>query len=124
MNILREKDFSLPSEVKIGCHVYAIKSIDPELANALKVAGRCMPDCGVIELAADLNRGQALEVLLHEILHAIFHVFVIEDEDKGERTVSILGTALAWVFQDNPEFIKLYLPLLACPPVSPTPSLQ
>jgi len=83
-----------------------------------------MPDHGAIELAADLNRGQALEVLLHEILHAIFHVFVIKDEDKEERTVSILGTALACLFQDNPELTKLYLPLLACPPVSPTPSLQ
>lgn len=64
MNILRKKDFSLPSEVKIGCHVYEIRSIDPELSNALKIAGRCMPDHGVIELAVDLNRGQALEVLL------------------------------------------------------------
>jgi len=124
MNILREKDFSLPNEVKIGCHVYEVKTISPELSDALKVSGRCIPDYCVIELAADLNRGQALEVLLHEILHAIFHVFVIKDEDKEERTVSILGTALACVFQDNPELIKHYLPLLACPPVSPTPSLQ
>lgn len=122
MHTFREKDFTLPEEIKIGCHVYQVRQIPTELADALNVSGRCHNHQGLIELTADLNRGQALEVLFHEILHAIFFVYVIKDEDKEERTVSILGTALACLFQDNPELTKLYLPLLACPPVSPTPS--
>lgn len=120
MSPLRDKDYTLPSEIKIGCHVYLIKQIPAELGDALNVSGRCHNHAGLIELIDDLNRGQALEVLFHEIMHAIFFVYVIKDEDKEERTVSILGTALACLFQDNPELTKLYLPLLACPPASQT----
>lgn len=122
MNTLRDKDFSLPSEIKIGCHVYEIRQVSVELSNARNVHGRCLPNINVIEISAGLNRGQALEVLLHELLHAICYVYVIKDEDKEERIVSILGTALACLFQDNPSLTTLYIPQLACPPASQTPS--
>lgn len=48
---------------------------------------------------------KVLDTLLHEISHAIFWAYGIEDADKEERIVSALGTAWAQVYRDNPGLL-------------------
>ncbi len=50
--------------------------------------------------------GKAIEVVLHEILHAVFHCADLSDKDEEERTVSTFSTWLAMVFMDNPALVR------------------
>lgn len=53
-----------------------------------------------------------IDTLIHEINHAIYWAYNIEDEDKEERIVTKMSTGLTQVLRDNPEllaFIKKHL---------------
>lgn len=43
--------------------------------------------------------------MLHEILHAIYWVYGVEDEDKEERLVGMMASALTQVWRDNPQVV-------------------
>ena len=43
--------------------------------------------------------------LLHEILHAVWALHALSDDDKEERIVTALGNGLSQVFRDNPELV-------------------
>lgn len=47
------------------------------------------------------------DTLLHEILHAVYFVWNLEDKDDEERTVTGLSTGLSTVLHDNPELVEL-----------------
>ncbi len=49
---------------------------------------------------------KAADTLLHEISHAIFWVYGMNEGDKEERMVSILGTAWMTLHRDNPWLAK------------------
>lgn len=49
---------------------------------------------------------KALESLLHEISHAIWWVYRLNDDDKEERIVSVMGMAWTQVYRDNPWLIE------------------
>jgi len=42
--------------------------------------------------------------LLHEVLHVIWALSALHDDDKEERIVTALGNGLSQVIRDNPEF--------------------
>ena len=50
--------------------------------------------------------GKAIEVVLHEILHAIFHCSDMKDADDEERTVATFATWLTMVLVDNPQLMR------------------
>lgn len=50
--------------------------------------------------------GKAIEVVLHEVLHAIFHCSDLKDSDEEERTISTFATWLTMVLVDNPLLVK------------------
>ena len=50
-------------------------------------------------------KDQALDTLLHEILHGVYWQYNIKPEDDEERTVTTMATGLTQIFKDNPEFI-------------------
>lgn len=52
------------------------------------------------------NKQADLDTLIHEIFHAIFFTYGIEEDDNEERTVAALGTAWVQVLRDNPELRK------------------
>lgn len=66
-------------------------------------------DCKKLEIRiSDLLSGTALlEVLMHEIIHAIYWAYSIDDKDKEERVVSLIGTGVAQVLRDNPNLVDL-----------------
>ena len=52
------------------------------------------------------STGKAIEVVLHEVLHAIFHCADLKDTDDEERTVATFSTWMAMVLMDNPLLVK------------------
>ena len=48
---------------------------------------------------------KVLDTLLHELNHAVYWAYGMEDEDKEERIVGTMATAWAQIFRDNPEFV-------------------
>jgi len=47
-----------------------------------------------------------LDTVLHELFHAIYHVYNIKDDDEEERTVHTLATGFTQVLLDNPQLVK------------------
>ena len=43
---------------------------------------------------------------MHEINHAIFWAYCIQNEDKEERVVSTMATAWTQIFRDNPKILR------------------
>ena len=44
--------------------------------------------------------------LLHEVLHAVWALHALSDDDKEERIVTALGNGLAQVFRDNSKLLS------------------
>ena len=93
----------LPAEVKVGNRVYQCGDLQ-QPNHALN--GVCHVEEGVIYVAKDLQKDFHLEIAVHELLHAIWANYNIQDEDDEERTVSQLATGLTQVLLDNPELLK------------------
>ena len=65
-----------------------------------------------IVICTDAPEDRQKEVLLHEVLHSVINHFAIpmpEDIEEMENVVTGLSEGLYQVFNDNPEFIKVYL---------------
>lgn len=48
------------------------------------------------------SRLKAADTMLHELGHAIYWIFGIEDADKEERIVNLASTGWLCVYRDNP----------------------
>lgn len=46
-----------------------------------------------------------VDTLLHEITHAIWWAYGLEDDDKEERIVRTMGAAWAQIWRDNPHLL-------------------
>jgi len=68
--------------------------------------GICYPEHGTIFVSRELQPRFHLEVTLHEVLHAIWHNYNMNDQDDEERTVSQMAMGLAQVLVDNPELLR------------------
>jgi predicted Zn-dependent protease len=96
-----------PRKVKVGYKDYAVRLLPTaEMAGNL---GACHTDRGLIDLDEEQSRQQLAETALHEVCHAIWHVWQLPARAAEEKAVSALSVGLAGVFRDNPEAIKWIL---------------
>ena len=59
-----------------------------------------------IDLEADMpSRVEAVNIVLHELGHAIWNIYSLPRRPKEERVVSVMGVAWAQVFRDNPKLL-------------------
>ncbi|MGI9486268.1 MAG: hypothetical protein ACR2RF_10405 [Geminicoccaceae bacterium] len=98
----------LPKTVRIG---YADYRVQPWPHHEAAAAGR-YGECSSYELVIRIDDGlldrsplKAADTMLHEILHAIYWVYGVEDEDKEERLVGMMASALTQVWRDNPQVV-------------------
>lgn len=100
-----------PSLIRVGPHdipiVYkpSLKLDDDEFASGLFY---CTGNYH-IEIQQDLRGSRMAEVLLHEVLHAVWANTQFTAEKNEERAVSVLSSALTQLAKDNPDFIKSWL---------------
>jgi hypothetical protein len=99
----REAVDALPDHVRICGHDFRIEKWSPQEATGARRWGECSFTAQVIRVSHNMPSGsQAVDTFIHETLHALFWAFGIDDEDKEERIVGTLGTAMTMLHRDNP----------------------
>lgn len=95
--------------IKVGCVHYRVlrdpvESISRKLEE--NVYGKWSCADRFIWVDPDLNDDFAAQVLLHEVVHAIFDECCISNDD--ESVVDRLSRVLMQVLQDNPDLMRVY----------------
>ena len=101
-----------PSKIKIACFDIAIEDYIPQQAAILARFGEFSCSESMIRIDPNIDKIKGIDTLLHELNHAIYWAYGLEDADKEERVVATFATAWTQVFRDNPdllEFIKTSL---------------
>lgn len=101
-----------PAKVWVGTYEFAIEFLPPD-DPALMLRGR--PCDGItdtelqsIAIGAHLDDRKTLEIVWHEITHAISWVFEIEDGAREESIARKHGIAWSQFHLDNPHFVRWY----------------
>ena len=98
----------LPKRVKIGHVTYRIVPLeDPDRAPV--VYGLYMGNDCIIKIDVTRDTQIVRDTLLHEIMHGIWQLYAIDDEDLQERTICTMATGLTQVFADNPKIGKFLM---------------
>lgn len=92
-----------PTKVKVGWATYKIEVWHPAEAVGARRFGESNPISRVIRVDTSYSPQQTAETLLHEIIHCVYTMWDLDDEDKEEKIVSQIGTGLTTVWHDNPE---------------------
>ena len=85
--------------VKILNRYYRMHWVDPdELPESY---GECLPVSKVIRICNNLHPDDMVDVILHEIAHAIWHGMDLEEHATEERIVHAMAIGLASVMTEN-----------------------
>jgi Zn-dependent peptidase ImmA (M78 family) len=97
--------------IRIGYRTYQIKAwTDLELVTT-ESYGQCDKQRGIIYVCTHLDDVVIADTLLHEVLHAVWHEYGLQDDDREERIVHTLASGLIQVMRDNPQVIRYLLKL-------------
>lgn len=91
--------------IKVGHLTYTVEYANKEQMDADNKYGDCNHRREVIRLSRDMSVGRETEVLIHEIMHAICHVYGYNDDMKEEDTVTCISKGFAQVLMDNPFLV-------------------
>lgn len=96
----------LPKTMRVGAYEFRIK----KMSSARAAGERRFGECSICEQAVSIqdwmpSRCKAVDTFIHELLHALYWAWGIEDEDKEERIVNVLGPAWTAFYRDNPWFL-------------------
>lgn len=94
---------ALPDSIRVAGWDFRIVKWSVNEAHASNRFGEFSSLEQVIRLSS--NRASVtglMDTFFHEICHAFYWVYGIEQDDKEERAVRMLGTALMTLHRDNP----------------------
>lgn len=97
----------LPSTLKVGHLRFKVENWKDSEAWASMRWGECDKMAGVIRIADGITDDRKKEVLIHEILHAIWDLASLPTEGE-EEVVSRLAGPLTMVLNDNPKLKDLF----------------
>jgi len=95
-----------PKSLRIGAYDFAIELMPPAQVRAM--GGHGSFSSSELTIRVDdtpVSGPSAVDTLLHEIGHAIWFSYLLEDEDKEERVVATMATAWTQIYRDNPELL-------------------
>ena len=97
----------LPDEIRIGSKRYKVVARNAEWYEQTGSYGSMDADHQTVNVTVE-NRslGDILDTLLHETLHAVWEEWNIPSRPREERAVRGLGTGLAAVYAQNPEYVQ------------------
>ena len=96
----------LPKKIKIAHMDIEVEAWPHRSANARSAYGEFSGEEGMIRIDTTQHPYKVAETFLHELHHAIFWVYKMQDDDEEERTVATFATGMAQVFRDNPHVFK------------------
>lgn len=98
---------SLPSVVKVACFDIEIEVWTSHRATTESKFGLWSAIEQKIGVDGSIiNIYKFLDTLIHEINHAIWWAYGIEDDDKEERVVATMATGWVQIYRDNPGLLK------------------
>lgn len=94
----------LPASIRVGPFDYAIRKMPTLEANCRNVYGECSNREMHIRMSGEgfPDAVKAADTFIHELNHAIWFSFGVEDDDKQERTVNLMSTGWTSVYRANP----------------------
>lgn len=93
--------------IKIGFLTYTVEDFGPKEAELRGVYGTHSPMKQIIKVDSGSTKERKKEVLLHELLHAIWNQWMPQGENiEEEAVVNALAQGLMTVFVDNPHLKK------------------
>lgn len=95
----------LPTKIKVAAFDIDIEDWHHHSANAAHSYGEFSSQENKIRIDVTTNKIKLIDTFIHEINHAIFWAYGIEDEDKEERVVATLATAWVQIYRDNPDIL-------------------
>ena len=99
-------------KLRVGYREY--KLIDShDLLKQLGMHGKCDNNHGEIHYSKEYGKGALADTLVHELLHALWHIHVDEEAVEEEKAVTMLAHGLCQVIKDNPKFVKELQSLLS-----------
>ena len=102
----------LPGIIRVGpFDMRILPWAHQEAATRGKFAEFTVPEFA-IRIDVSMPPAKIVDSLIHELNHAIFWVYGIEDRDKEERLVGTLATAWTAIFRDSPEVLDCISKLL------------
>lgn len=96
----------LPCSVRVGAHDITIQILPHHQASARGEWGYFQAAAQLIVVQDQMpTAAKAVDTVLHEIGHALWWSYTLEDADKEERIVSTQATGWAQIFRDNPALV-------------------
>ncbi len=102
----------LPKRLKIGNMVYDLVISGTGQERETHTLGQCVYNDQVIRLGPTMKRQQARDTLMHEVFHALMHVYgIVPEKDGGEEHLcSVLPMALDMFRRVNPKVWQFIYP--------------
>lgn len=96
----------LPASIRVAAFDFAVVPWHPMSSAASRRYGEFSAMEGVIRVDPQAGNVKTCDTLLHEIGHAIWWAYNIQDEDKEERVVATTATAWTQILRDNPDLLR------------------
>lgn len=99
---LGSKDYTLrmePSSNEIPDHIYSAALLGGYFHEQDQLI--------YIDTNKKYSNQQVIEALIHELLHAVYYEYCIEDKHNEEETVTRLAKGFCGVLKNNPIIMKL-----------------
>lgn len=94
----------MPTQIRVGYRDFTIEEWPTARACSADRLGECDKDGGIIRVRTDFGQVKTASTLLHEVLHAAYHMGNINGDDE-ENIVSIFANQLTQIWRDNPQFV-------------------
>ncbi len=94
-----------PEVIKVAC--YDIKVIPWTIDQSLSrdAYGEFSQSEEAIKFREHMKGPQLVDTIIHEINHAIYWAYAINDSDEEERICTAFATAWTQVYRDNPALL-------------------
>ena len=97
---------TLPKRIRVGHCYYTVGLLDRRQAVADDRWGSHSRERLEIDLDPELPAPVAAETLLHEIFHAVYDMWALEDTDNEERMCDAVAGSLCMIWADNPLLVR------------------
>lgn len=101
------KNYKIPNKIIVAGRSIAVESFPDGIALAKNLYGQFRPDRPAILIDFEYPDPQhILTVLIHEINHAIYSFYNIDDKMDEEKTVTAMAIGWVQVYKDNPKLVE------------------